>query len=230
MPATRPSAALGVSSSSSRASSRSRPVKLAVSRGRVLEAAAAAAPGATSCTAASTSAAGPRPRAAATNSARTGPARPSASASSPAVSLWAVRWIPRSRSLTDRGERPAASASSSWVSFASVRNCRSNPANPGPGCSATAPAPFENPPATTGPPRAGPTPKAYADPITAATRCDPRRGTGRHGMDRRRYVQPGRAQDGEGSDATACSGGLDDRSRAWPARRRWRRPARSRPW
>ncbi len=170
MPATRPSAALGVRSSSSRATSRSRPVKLAVSRGRVLEAAAAAAPGATSCTAASTSAAGPRPRAAATNSARTGPARPSASASSPAVSLWAVRWIPRSRSLTDRGERPAASASSSWVSFASVRNCRSNPANPGPGCSATAPRLSKTPPATTGPPRAGPAPKAYADPITAATR------------------------------------------------------------
>jgi uncharacterized protein with GYD domain len=36
------------------------------------------------------------------------------------VSLWAVRLTPRSRSLTDRGERPAASASSSCVSLASA--------------------------------------------------------------------------------------------------------------
>ena len=46
------------------------------------------------------------------------------------MSLWAVRWMPRSRSLTDRGDRPAASASSSCVSPASARSCRSNPANP----------------------------------------------------------------------------------------------------
>ena len=67
-------------------------------------------------TAASMPAAGAPPRAAASNSARGGPARPSASASSRAVSLRAVRLMPRSRSLTDRGERLAASASSSWVS------------------------------------------------------------------------------------------------------------------
>jgi hypothetical protein len=42
------------------------------------------------------------------------------------VSLRAVRLIPRSKSLTDRGLRPAASASSSCVSPASARNCRSN--------------------------------------------------------------------------------------------------------
>jgi len=63
--------------------------------------------------AASTSAADPRPRAAATNNATTGSARPSAPASSTAVFLRAVRLMPRSRSLTDRGLRPAASASSS---------------------------------------------------------------------------------------------------------------------
>ena len=53
------------------------------------------------------------------------------------MSLWAVRWIPRSKSLTDRGDRLAASASSSCVSPASARSRRSNPANPRPGCSAT---------------------------------------------------------------------------------------------
>ena len=90
-------------------------------------------------TAVSTSAAGTRPRAAATNNARTGSARPSAPPSSTAVSLRAVRLMPRSRSLTDRGLRPAAFASSSCVSRASARSCRSNPANPSAGCSAMVP-------------------------------------------------------------------------------------------
>jgi hypothetical protein len=94
-------------------SSAPRPVKLAISRGSARVAAATNAPDASACRAANTSLAGALPRAAATNSARTGPARPSASANSPAVSLCTVAWIPRSRSLTDRGERPAASASSS---------------------------------------------------------------------------------------------------------------------
>ena len=93
-------------------------------------------PGASPRRAASTSAAGARPRAAATNTGRTGSARPSAAASNSAVSLRAVRLMPRSRSLTDRGLRPAASASSSWVSLAWARSCRSNPANPSAGCSA----------------------------------------------------------------------------------------------
>jgi hypothetical protein len=87
-------AAAGVSASSSRAISPARPVKLAVSRGRDLVAAAAAAPGASSRTAARTSEPEARPRAAATNSARAGSLSPSASASSCAVSLWAVPWIP----------------------------------------------------------------------------------------------------------------------------------------
>ena len=99
-----------------------------------------AAPGprqaASPCRAASTSAAGTRPRAAATNKGRTGSARPSAAASNSAVSLRAVRLMPRSKSLTDRGLRPAASASSSCVSRAWARSCRSNPANPSAGCSA----------------------------------------------------------------------------------------------
>ena len=56
-----------------------------------------------------------RPFAAASNSARAGPIRPSASASSRAVSLRAVRLMPRSRSLTERGLSLAASASSSCV-------------------------------------------------------------------------------------------------------------------
>ena len=117
------------------ASSRSRPINLDNWAGRLF--CSADAPVAWPCLAASTSVAGRRPRAVATNSARTGSARPSASASSPAVSLWAVRWMPRSKSLTDRGDRLAASASSSCVSPASARSRRSNPANPGPGCSAT---------------------------------------------------------------------------------------------
>ena len=86
--------------------------------------------------AASTSPAGARPRAAATNTGRTGSARPSAPASSRAVSLRAVRLMPRSRSLTDRGLRPAASASSFWVSAACARSCRSNPAKSSTGGSA----------------------------------------------------------------------------------------------
>ena len=53
--------------------------------------------------------------------------------------LAAVRLMPRSRSLTDRGERPAASASSSCVRSASVRNCRSSPAKENEGGSATVP-------------------------------------------------------------------------------------------
>jgi len=90
-------------------------------------------------TAVSTSAAGTRPRAAATNNALAGSARPSAPLSNRAVSLRAVRLMPRSRSLTDRGLRPAASASSSCVSPASARNCRSSPANPSAGCTAMVP-------------------------------------------------------------------------------------------
>ncbi len=99
--------------------------------------------------AASTCAAWMRPRAAATNNDRTGSARPSAPASSTAVSLRAVRLIPRSRSLTDRGLKPAASASSSCVSRASARNCRSTPPNPDAGC-----------PAISGVPSAAPHPPA----------------------------------------------------------------------
>jgi hypothetical protein len=89
----------------------------------------------------------PRPRAAATNRARTGSTRPSAPASSMAVSLWTVRLMPRSRSLTDRGLRLAASASSSWVSRASLRNCRSSPAKRSAGSSATGPSSLHQPPA-----------------------------------------------------------------------------------
>jgi hypothetical protein len=77
-----------------------------------------------------------------------------------------VAWMPRSRSLTDRGDRPAASASSSWVSLASARSCRSNPANPCPG-SATAPTPYNLARARGA--RTRPMLKAYADPITRAT-------------------------------------------------------------
>ena len=113
MPTTPPPAATAFSVPISRASSAWRPVKAAISRGRLRVAAAANAPGGIPCRAASTSAAGARPRAAATNSARAGSARPSAPASNTAVSLWAVAWMPRSRSLTDRGDTPAASASSS---------------------------------------------------------------------------------------------------------------------
>lgn len=54
---------------------------------------------------------------------------PSASASSRAVSLCALRLIPRSKSLTVRGLTPAASASSSCDRPASTRSCRNSPAN-----------------------------------------------------------------------------------------------------
>ena len=123
-----PSAVTLASVPRSCASSGSRPVKLPISRGRLRVTTAAEPSAALSSLAASTSAAGARPRAAATNSTRTCPFRLSASASITAVSLRAVRLIPRSRSLTDRGLRPAASASSSCVSRTSLRNCRSNPA------------------------------------------------------------------------------------------------------
>ena len=89
--------------------------------------------------------AGARPRAAASNSARCGPVRPSAPASSRAVSWRAVRFTPRSRSLTDRGDRLAASASSSWVSPASSRSRRSSPAKLSAGCSATGLSPLTKP-------------------------------------------------------------------------------------
>src|SRR5262249_1915532 len=94
-------------------------------------------------------AAGPRaggtvPRAAATNSSSAGPARPSAPASSTAVSLCAVRLKPRSKLLTARGDTPAAAASSSWVSLASARSCRSSPAKESTGCPVTIAVPPHN--------------------------------------------------------------------------------------
>ena len=103
-----------------------------------------------------------RPRAAATNSDRAGSARPSAPASRTAVSWRAVRLMPRSRSLTDRGLTPAALASSCCVSRASARSCRSNPANPEVACSAmtaASPPPALSPPAATSTAREGPVPK-----------------------------------------------------------------------
>ena len=98
--------------------------------------------------AARTCAAGTLPRAAATNSSSVGPVRPSAPASSTAVSLCAVRLIPRSKLLTDRGDTPAAAASSSWVSFASARSCRSSSAKESAGCSASIQPPTQPVPAT----------------------------------------------------------------------------------
>ena len=86
-----------------------------------------------------------RPRAAAMNSVRGCPVRLSASASSPAVTLRAVRLTPRSRSLTDRGLTSAAAASSSWVSLALTRSWRNNPANSSAGCSAIAQHPSPRP-------------------------------------------------------------------------------------
>ena len=74
-------------------------------------------------------------RGAAMNCARLSPVSCRASASSSAVARRGVRLIPRSRSLTVRGLTPAAAASSSWVSPASVRSCRSNPAYSIAGCS-----------------------------------------------------------------------------------------------
>lgn len=61
------------------------------------------------------------------------------------MSLRAVRLIPRSRSLTDRGLSLAASANSSWVSRASIRSCRSSPAKESADWSATAIASLANP-------------------------------------------------------------------------------------
>ena len=54
------------------------------------------------------------------------------------MSLCAVRLMPRSKLLTDRGHTPAAAASSSCVSFAAARNCRSSSAKENASCSATA--------------------------------------------------------------------------------------------
>src|SRR5215472_11809985 len=67
--------------------------------------------------------------------------------------------MPRSRSLTARRDSPAACASSSWVSPVSARSCRSNSANPSPGCSATGPAPLATPARAHPSARAGPTPQ-----------------------------------------------------------------------
>jgi len=55
--------------------------------------------------------------------------------------LRAVRLMPRSRSLTDRGLSPACSASSSCVSRASVRSCLSKSANLSPGSTSAEPTP-----------------------------------------------------------------------------------------
>ena len=107
--------------SASSASSCCRPVNEAMSRGSVRGAAATPRPRARPGTA--------WPRAAASNSTRAEPPSCSASASSRTVSLCGVVARPRSRSLIVRGFSPAASASSSWVSAASARSCRSIPAN-----------------------------------------------------------------------------------------------------
>ena len=135
-------------------SSRSRPINVASWAGRLLGStrAAANAPGDLPYPAVSTSPAGARPRAAERNSSRAGSARLSAPASKTAVSLCAVRWMPRSRSLTDRGLSPAVSASSSCVIWASARSRRSSPANESAGCSAMAPMPLDPPAA---PPQRG---------------------------------------------------------------------------
>ena len=82
------------------------------------------------------------PARAATNNSATAPGRPSARASNTAVSLRAVRLMPRSRSLTGRGLTPAASASSSCVSRVSARSRRSSPANVSAGSSTTAVSPL----------------------------------------------------------------------------------------
>ena len=103
------------------------------------------APGPAPSAAARTCAGGTLPRAAATNSSSACPVSPSAPASSTAVSLCAVRLMPRSKLLTDRGDTPAAAASSSWVSFASARSCRSSAAKESSGCSVTIPVPPTQP-------------------------------------------------------------------------------------
>ena len=119
--------------------------------------------------AASTLLGGAAPPAAATNNASADPARPSASASSSAVSLRAVRLMPRSRSLTDRGLSCAASASSSCVSRASARSCRSSPPKLSAACSATSQHPLRKA-------RPGNPPPGYARPGTATSRQVPGRG------------------------------------------------------
>ena len=116
MPTTAPAP---TAASTSSCSSRCRPVNEAMSRGSVRIAAAPAVTG--------TAGAG-RPRATASNSARAGSASRSAPASRRIVSRRGVVAMPRSRSLIDRGLKPVASASSSWVSRASVRSFRSRPA------------------------------------------------------------------------------------------------------
>ncbi len=138
--------ALATARLSSCSSSRSRPVNPATSRGSCAGTShGCAGPGSSldvagdarcvsACITASTSSAGARPRAAAMNKARAGSARFKASASNNAVSLRAVRLMPRSRSLTDRELMPAAWANSSCVSLASPRSRRSNPANSSAGC------------------------------------------------------------------------------------------------
>ena len=149
------------------ASSRPRPMNVDSWAGRLFCSADA------SSRADSNSATGARPRAAATNNSRCGPARFSASASSSAVSLRAVRLMPRSRSLTDRGDRLAASASSSCVSRASPRSCRSRPAKLGAGCSATGSSPLRQAPGP--PPRPAPARPAPAagtrPPASLQARC-----------------------------------------------------------
>lgn len=82
------------------------------------------------------------PLAAASNPALAEPVRFSASASRRAVSLRAVRLMPRSRSLTDCGLSLAASASCSCVSPACVRSCLCKLAKEAGGCSVLATAPF----------------------------------------------------------------------------------------
>src|SRR5580693_6953215 len=130
-----------------------------MSRGSVWLAAAANPPAPFAPTeAARTSPAGARPRAAATNSSRAGPSRPSAPASNSAVSLRAVALIPRSRSLIARWLTRAASASSSWVSPAASRSCRNSPPNLSParpvtGPSTTGPGPLRPPAASPPGPR-----------------------------------------------------------------------------
>ena len=170
-----PAAAAAVTAPASCASSAARPVKLAISRGSVRVAAPPRRPRRPA-----PAPAGSRPRAAASNSARCGPERPSAPASSRAVSWRAVRFTPRSRSLTDRGDRRAASASSSCVSPASSRSRRSSPPKLSAG-SATGPiAPHHTPSAGhRGRPaaaRTGPCRPAYSCGFPVADMCGDRPG------------------------------------------------------
>ena len=139
IPTTPPVAAVSASPAVSRASSAPRPVNPEMSRGSVRVAAATEPlprPGLLPAFAAG-AVAWPRPQAMASKWARRGPVKPNASASSRAVSLRAVALTPRSRSLIDRTERLAASASSSCVSPASSRSCRSSGPKPCAGPSAT---------------------------------------------------------------------------------------------